>query len=109
VLVANRKLRVSDDVDEQDMRDFQLDFVFTFGGHKARRKGSRAKGESPLGSRTSSTTRILHHYGTARKRFLDFRFFLHHYIGFKSSPLSVHILTQPHELIEASASRFASK
>ena len=30
-------------------------------------------------------------------------------IGFKSSPLSVPILAQPHESIEASASRFASK
>src|SRR5437870_6882782 len=61
------------------MRDFQLDFLFNFGGHKARRKGSRAKGESPTDSRTSSTTRILHRYGTARRTL--FRFFLHHCIG----------------------------
>src|SRR5437016_13190040 len=89
------------------MRDFQLDFLFNFGGHKARRKGSRAKGESPMDSRTSSTTRILHRYGTTRRTLS--RFFLHHCIGLKSSPLSVPILAQPHESIEASASRIASK
>src|SRR5438132_7635698 len=82
----------------------QLDFLFNFGGHKARRKGSRAKGESPMDSRTSSTTRILHRYGTARRTL--FRFFLHHCIGLKPSPLSVPILAQPHESIEASVSRF---
>src|SRR5437660_6098611 len=71
------------------MRDFQLDFLFNFGGHKARRKGSRAKGESPMDSRTSSTTRILHRYGTTRRTLS--RFFLHHCIGLKSSPLSLPI------------------
>ena len=40
-------------IDEQDMRDFQLDFLFN--GHKA--QGSRATRESPIGTRTSSTTR----------------------------------------------------
>src|SRR5438874_11579126 len=67
----------------------QLDFLFNFGGHKARLKGSRAKGESPMDSRTSSTTEILHRYGTREERF---SFFLHHCIGLKSSPLSVPIL-----------------
>src|SRR6266496_4472413 len=35
-----------------------------------------------------------------------FQILLHHCIGLKSSPLSVPILAQPHESIEASASRF---
>src|SRR5213593_3282822 len=33
VLVANRKLRVTDDVDEQDMGDFELDLLLDLGGH----------------------------------------------------------------------------
>src|SRR6266404_8600487 len=89
------------------MRDFQLDFLFNFGGHKARLKGSRAKGESSNDSRTSSTTRIPHRYRTARRTLS--RFFLHHCIGLKSSSLSLPILAQPHKSIEASASKFASK
>src|SRR5438552_19121359 len=89
------------------MRDLQLDFLFNFGGHKARRKGRRAKGESPMDSRTSSTTRILHRYGTTRRTLS--RFVLHHCIGLKASPLSLPILAQPHKSIEASASKFASK
>src|SRR6266513_839487 len=68
----------------------QLDFLFNFGGHKARLKGSRAKGESPMDSRTSSTTEILHRYGTREERFS--RFFLHHCIGLKSSPLSLPMI-----------------
>jgi hypothetical protein len=60
-----------------------------------------------MDSRTSSTTRILHRHGTARRTL--FRFFLHHCTGLKSSPLSVFIVAQPHVSIEASASRFASK
>ena len=40
---------------DQDMRDLQLDFLFI--GHKA--QGSRAKRESPIDNRTSSTTRTL--------------------------------------------------
>src|SRR5437762_8473159 len=89
------------------MGDLQLDFLFNLSGHTARRKGSRAKGESPMDSRTSSTTRILHRYGNARRTLS--RFFLHHCIGLKSSPLSLPILAQPHKSIEASASKFASK
>jgi len=42
-----------------------------------------------MDSRTSSTTEILHRYGTREERF---SFFLHHCIGLKSSPLSVPIL-----------------
>src|SRR5207237_8555007 len=33
VLVVNRKLRVANDVDEQDMGDFELDLFLNFGGH----------------------------------------------------------------------------
>src|SRR5438034_804494 len=33
VLVANRKLRVANDVDEQDMGDFELDLFLDLGGH----------------------------------------------------------------------------
>src|SRR6266481_7567554 len=33
VLVANRKLRVANDVDEQDMGDFELDLFLNFSGH----------------------------------------------------------------------------
>src|SRR2546425_13322975 len=33
VLVANRKLRVTNDVDEQDMGDFELDLVLDLNGH----------------------------------------------------------------------------
>src|SRR5439155_20237098 len=66
-----------------------------------RRKGSRAKGESPMDSPPSSTTRILHRYGTARRTL--FKFFRHHWTGLKSSALSVPILAQPHDRIEASA------
>src|SRR5215813_9929614 len=55
VLTADRKLRVADNIDEQDMRDFQLDFFFI--GHKA--QGSRAMEHSPMDNRTSSTTGIL--------------------------------------------------
>ena len=32
-LIVNRKLRVANDVDEQNMGDFQLDFLFDLGGH----------------------------------------------------------------------------
>src|SRR5205823_1041761 len=32
-LLVNGKLRVTDDVDEQHMRDLQRDFFFNFGGH----------------------------------------------------------------------------
>src|SRR6184192_3409938 len=32
-LFANRKLRVADDVDEQDVRDLKLDLLFNFSGH----------------------------------------------------------------------------
>src|SRR5438067_4073419 len=32
-LLVNRKLGVTDDVDKQDMRDFQLDFLFNLGRH----------------------------------------------------------------------------
>jgi hypothetical protein len=35
VLVINRKLRVTNDIDEQDMRDFELDLLFNFSGHLA--------------------------------------------------------------------------
>src|SRR6266480_1430327 len=106
-LFVNRKLGVTNDVDEQDVRDLKLDLFLNLSGHKPRRKGSRAKGESPMDSRTSSTTRILHRYRTARTMLS--RFFLHHCIGLKSSPLSLPILAHPHKSIEASASKFASK
>src|SRR5437762_12225506 len=33
VLVVNRKLRVANDVDEQDMGDFELDLFLDLGGH----------------------------------------------------------------------------
>src|SRR4029079_13725758 len=33
VLVANRKLRVANDVDKQDMGDFELDLVLDLNGH----------------------------------------------------------------------------
>jgi hypothetical protein len=33
VLVVNRKLRVANDVDEQDMGDFELDLVLDLNGH----------------------------------------------------------------------------
>jgi len=33
VLVVNRKLRVANDVDEQDMGDFKLDLFRNFDGH----------------------------------------------------------------------------
>src|SRR5205809_1169777 len=33
MLVVNRKLRIANDVDEQDMGDLQLDFFFNFGRH----------------------------------------------------------------------------
>ena len=33
VLVVNRKLRVANDVDEQDMRDLELDLLLDLGGH----------------------------------------------------------------------------
>jgi len=45
VLVVNRKLRVANDVDEQDMGDFELDLFLNFGGHKARRKGRITDGQ----------------------------------------------------------------
>src|SRR2546428_2196368 len=32
-LIVHRTLRVTDDVDEQDMRDLELDLFFDFGGH----------------------------------------------------------------------------
>jgi len=60
-----------------------------------------------MNSRTSSTTRILHRHGTARRTLS--RFLLHHCIGRKSSPRSVPLLAQPHKSLEASASRTASK
>jgi hypothetical protein len=85
------------------MCDLERDFLLNFGGHKTRRKGSRAKGESPMDSRTSSTTRVLHRYGTTRRTLS--KFFLHHCIGLKSSPLSLPILAQQHKSIEASASK----
>src|SRR5437868_11502918 len=62
------------------MRDLELNFLFNFDGHKG--KGSRANGKSPMNSRTSSTTKILPRYGTARRTL--YRFFPHHGIGFKS-------------------------
>src|SRR5205807_4773323 len=34
-LFINRKLRVADDVDEQDVRDLKLDLLFNFSGHLA--------------------------------------------------------------------------
>ena len=40
VLVANRKLRVANDVDEQDMGDFELDLFLDLNGHLV---GGRAK------------------------------------------------------------------
>ena len=36
VLIVNRKLRVANDVDEQDMRDFELNFFFNLGGHSVK-------------------------------------------------------------------------
>src|SRR5947208_1704230 len=33
VLLINGKLRIADDVDEQNMRDFRFDLFFYFGGH----------------------------------------------------------------------------
>jgi hypothetical protein len=33
VLVVNRKLRIADNVDEQDMGDFELDFFLDLGRH----------------------------------------------------------------------------
>ena len=33
VLVVNRKLRVTDDVDEENMRDLELDLLVHFGRH----------------------------------------------------------------------------
>jgi hypothetical protein len=33
VLVVNRKLRVANDVDEQDMGDFELDLFLSLNGH----------------------------------------------------------------------------
>jgi len=33
VLFVNRKLRIAHNVDEQDMGDLKLDFLFNFGGH----------------------------------------------------------------------------
>src|SRR5438477_4351341 len=67
------------------MRDLELNFLFNFDGHKG--KGSRANGKSPMNSRTSSTTKILPRYGTARRTL--FRFFPHHCIELKLWPLSV--------------------
>ena len=32
-LLVNQQLRVANDVDEQDMRDLELDLFFNFGGH----------------------------------------------------------------------------
>ena len=32
-LLINEQFRVTDDVDEEDVRNFQLDLFFTFGGH----------------------------------------------------------------------------
>src|SRR5205807_4863937 len=63
---------ITDDVDEEHIRNLQLDFLFNFGGHKARRKGSRAKGESRMDSLSSRTTRIPHRYATTEEdRFSD--------------------------------------
>jgi len=36
VLVVNRKLRVADDVDEQDMGNFELDLFLSLNGHRCR-------------------------------------------------------------------------
>ncbi len=36
VLVVNRKLRVANDVDEQDMGDFELDLLLDLNGHLVR-------------------------------------------------------------------------
>ena len=36
MLVVNRKLRVANDVDEQDMGDFELDFFLNLNGHLCR-------------------------------------------------------------------------
>ena len=40
VLVVNRKLRVTNDVDEQDMGDFELDLFLDLGGHVPMRVAS---------------------------------------------------------------------
>jgi hypothetical protein len=44
VLVANRKLRVANDVDEQDMGDFELDLLLDLGRHVPTRVASTPEG-----------------------------------------------------------------
>ena len=50
MLVANRKLRIGNDVDEQDMGDFELDLLLDLGGHLVGRLFPvfHAKGMLPL-------------------------------------------------------------
>jgi hypothetical protein len=47
VLVVNRKLRVANNVDEQDMGDLELDLLFNFSGH-ARKLFRRERGDDLL-------------------------------------------------------------
>lgn len=37
-LLVNQQFRVTDNVDEQDVRDFQRDFLFDLGGHSVRQR-----------------------------------------------------------------------
>jgi len=69
VLVVNRKLRVANDVDEQDTRDLELELFFGFGSHPRNlfRRGRRGEflearivrfGEAPKPGRRDDRLRI---------------------------------------------------
>jgi hypothetical protein len=53
-LLIDRQLGVTDDVCEQDMRDFELNFLFNLSSHMASHGNARRKRCSKVGCRESS-------------------------------------------------------
>jgi hypothetical protein len=49
VLVVNRQLGVTNDVDEQNMRDFQLNFFLNLSGHPVKLRETKAIDNSASG------------------------------------------------------------
>jgi hypothetical protein len=57
-LIVNRKLRVANDVDEQDMRDLQLNFFLNLSGHPVKLRENKSIHNFASG-RPSRTKRAL--------------------------------------------------